>query len=133
MRAANKSALADAIWSKVGNMMPESDEKFMATAEYILDSGSLLHRIPWSCGAPYNDICECYVPFVLHNYGRATVVFDGYEEGPTTKDATHRCRTGVKAHTTVKFIGTMICHSKKMNFCQTLKINSGLLVCWVKN
>ena len=49
----------------------------------------MLHRIPWSRGSSYESIIETYSKFVTTNYGKAVVVFDGYEEF-TTKDMTHK-------------------------------------------
>jgi len=34
-------------------------------------------------------IPDSYVDFTVFNYGTATVVFDGYQEIPSTKDNTH--------------------------------------------
>ena len=31
-----------------------------------------------------------YAPFTVKHYGKATVVFDGYSVGPSTKDSTHQ-------------------------------------------
>ena len=38
-------------------------------------------------------ICEDYADLVERNYGQPTVVFDGYLNGPITKDATYQRRT----------------------------------------
>ena len=35
-----------------------------------------------------------YVRYVTRKYGTAAIVFDGYNDDPTTKDATHLRRTG---------------------------------------
>ena len=37
----------------------------------------------------YGAIADSYVDFTVRNYGTATVVFDGYQEIPSTKDNTH--------------------------------------------
>ena len=31
-----------------------------------------------------------YVDYVIQRYQHCTIVFDGYEEGPTTKDPAHQ-------------------------------------------
>ena len=70
----------------------------------VLDGGALLHRIPCPKGKKYDEICDTYVEYVLPKYGRATVVFDGYLDGPSTKDATHDRSSGQKAvYQTVQF------------------------------
>ena len=56
---------------------------------YVLDGGSLIQRIPWVVGTSFINICQVYIDHVKHNFADATVVFDGYPEGPSTKDVTH--------------------------------------------
>lgn len=57
-----------------------------------------------------------YVEFLKAQYGKATVVFDGYEDGPTRKDNTHLRRTGGYISTGVQFTETMILQGKKKSF-----------------
>ena len=59
---------------------------------YVLDGGSLLHRLPWKKGDSYNAIAESYADCTVRHYGQATVVLDGYGEGPSIKDNTHQRR-----------------------------------------
>jgi len=54
------------------NSVPETDC-------YVLDGGSLLHRLPWKTGDSYGAITESYADFTVRHYGQATVVFDGYK------------------------------------------------------
>ena len=89
MHEANKPQLGDALWKTIG----ENDPKVSDDTLYSLDSGSLLHKIPWKKWQTFDSICQSYVNHVLRYYGpRATVVFDGYH-GPSTKDTTHIHRT----------------------------------------
>jgi len=67
------------------NSLPETDC-------YVLDGGSLLHRLPWKTGDSCGAIAECYADFTVRHYGQATVVFDGYGEGPSMKDNTRQRR-----------------------------------------
>ena len=54
--------------------------------------------------------------YVLQMYGSsATVVFDGYDEGPTTKDCAHNRRQQGRGPE-VNFTRDMICRSKKDHF-----------------
>ena len=65
-RKANKSALALAIWSKVEkckNFL--SDESNLFNPVYVLDGGALLHRISWTVGELFSDICNKYTNYVL--------------------------------------------------------------------
>ena len=77
--------------------------------------GALLHRVPWSRGITYDAICSLYVQYVANKYGNATVVFDGYQNGPSTKDGTHQRRAGAYGPT-VNFDSTMIAKLKKEEF-----------------
>jgi len=72
----------------------------------VLDGGALLHRIPWGRGETYDLICGRYVKYVTDKYGCATLVFDGYESGPSTKDMTHgkRIRSGIGAGDMVRIM-----------------------------
>ncbi|KAK3747021.1 hypothetical protein QZH41_001488 [Actinostola sp. cb2023] len=111
-RQANKPALADAIWTIVKNdqIGPEGN------VHYVLDGGALLHRIPWPRGMTYDAICNMYVEYVIRRYGQGTIVFDGYQDGPSTNDATHQRRTGAYAGPTVNFASDMVLKSKKDEF-----------------
>ena len=55
----------------------------------VLDGAALLHRIPWPWDLTYTKILSIYVQYMTQRYGQPTVVFDGYEEGPSRKDSTH--------------------------------------------
>jgi len=72
---------------------------------YVLEGGALLHRIPWHGGETYDVYCGRYVKYATDKYGSATVVFDGYESGPSTKDMTHseRVRSGIGAEVHLKW------------------------------
>lgn len=111
-RKANKPALADAIWARMkGVEMKVPTEQVL----YVLDGGALLYRVPWPRGLTYKAICEHYTQYVSRRYGTATVVFDGYEAGPSTKDGTHMRRTAV-CGPTVNVEEDMLIQSKKELF-----------------
>ena len=61
-------------------------------------------------------ICQMYVDYVMHKYSQATVVFDGYVDGPSIKDVTHKRWTGGRSGPTVHFHGQTILCSKKDEF-----------------
>ena len=84
MRAANKAALADAIWA-VGECHT-TNNTLVNTEIYVLDGGSLLQCLPWPRRATFNGLCQLYTDLVSKNYSNSVVVFDGYETGPSTKD-----------------------------------------------
>ena len=60
--------------------------------QYILDGGSLLHKIPWQHGTTYTDVCKQYVDYVPRYYGPATLIFDGYLQELSTKDSAHNIK-----------------------------------------
>lgn len=112
-RKANKSVLADEIWSYTNNdsviMIPKE------IAYFVLDAGALVHRIPWPPNLSYAEICSMYVQYLKRRYKRATIVFDGYEAGPSTKDCTHQRRSSVSGPL-VTFQPEMILKLKKDEF-----------------
>ena len=104
-RTTPRASLADALWK----LMPPDIPNPSGDVQYILDGGALLHRIAWNRGSTYYDICQAYVKYVTSHYGRAVVVFDGYHEGPSTKEATHRRRSLKHTVTaTVHVSGSMV-------------------------
>ena len=83
-------------------------ETIPVTDHYVLDGGSLLHRLKWTEGSTYSSIADAYAKFTLDLYGHATAVFDGYSGEPVIKDNTHQRRGANKTATKVnatKFIG----------------------------
>lgn len=89
LREADKPSLATAI-ANYGRPGPSTKQR---TEAYVLDGGSLLRRVQWTQGSTYGEISESYAISVERRYGkRATVIFDGYEDGPTIKDSTHERR-----------------------------------------
>ena len=57
--------------------------------QYVLDGGSLLHRITWTKGNTYGEIGTSCSKFVFSCYGQAVVIFGGYGSSPSTKDMKH--------------------------------------------
>ncbi len=112
-RKADKPQLAHAICEHASDAILQSVPE---TESHVLDGGSLLHRIPWKRGQSYGEIAQSYADFTLRHYGSATtVVFDGYEEGPSIKDNTHQ-RRGHNSHPIVHFIADTEFSGKKDEF-----------------
>ena len=86
-RQANKPAPADAIWTITKN---NHTGRPTGNVHFVLDGGALLHHLPWPHGITYDGICSLHVQYVANRYGKDTVVFDGYQNGPSTKDVTHQ-------------------------------------------
>ena len=60
-----------------------------------------------------------YVNHVKQIYGTAVLVFDGYNNEPSTKDAIHLIRKRTCSGVTVHFTGDMLIQSKKDEFVAT--------------
>ena len=99
LRESQKSSLATSLWAQGDCSANEGFEE----VQYVLDGGSLLHRIPWSFGSTFHQICTEYTNLVERHYGKCHVVFDGYENGPSIKDVTHQRRTKGLRGTKIKF------------------------------
>lgn len=113
MRSAPKSTLAEAIWN-LGDCNAELKQD---AYNYVIDGGSLIHKIPWKNGLTFGEICERYVNSVkLFGTDSTVVVFDGYISGPDTKDAMHLRRTKGIFGTRVTFSETTPFRSKKETF-----------------
>jgi hypothetical protein len=113
MREAQKASLGEAIWS-LGDCSAEIN--INEEMVYVLDGGYLLHKIPWPKGHTFKGICDLYVEYVRKQFGLATVVFDGYADGPTTKDVTHQRRSKGVMGTYVMFTKETPFRSKKEVF-----------------
>ena len=110
-RKANKPALAATIWTDVKNTSTE----VTGNVHFVLDGGALIHRVSWPRSFTYDAIYSVYVQYVIQRYGKATVVFDGYQNGPSTKDCTHQRRTSLSTPT-VAFDSSMVAKVKKEEF-----------------
>ena len=78
---------------------------------YVLDGGSLLHRLPWKN---------------VRHYGQTTVVLDGYGEGPPIKDNTHQ-RREKNMHPIVSFTAETQLSGKKEDFLSRDKNNTDMI------
>ncbi|KAK3743952.1 hypothetical protein QZH41_002713 [Actinostola sp. cb2023] len=112
-RQANKPALADAIWLKSKDSQTNGPPT--EGAQFVLDGGALIYRVPWQRGLTYDAICTLYVQYVKRRYDNVTIVFDGYLDSATTKDCTHQRRANVYGPT-VHFDNNMVLKSKKEEF-----------------
>ena len=78
LRQPQKPALADALRAK---LTPEAKTQPEGNVQYVLDGGALLHRVPWPRGSPtYKEVSDLYCTYVCRKYGRAIVIFDGYDQ-----------------------------------------------------
>ena len=67
---------------------------------HIIDSGALLYSIKWIPDTTYRHMVKQYQNHMLSTFGLCTVIFDGYNNGTSTKDIKHHVR-GSKTSQTV--------------------------------
>ena len=60
----------------------------------MLDGGTLLHRTSWTTGKTYGQIFDQYTAYIIKWYGKAILVFDGYNDVPNTNGCAHMRRSG---------------------------------------
>ena len=84
-------------------------------ATYILDGGALIHKVKWAKKGTYQDIVKQYVSYVRVKYGDCCIVFDGYKQGPSTKDHEHE-RRAKKACADIQLIDSMEAHVNQETF-----------------
>ena len=119
LREADKAPFAKIIRSfVVENIQPFVHS---TTHHFVLDGGSLMYRVPWRKNSTYLEIADAYANFVTNKYGNATVIFDGYNGLPSTKDITHIRRTGEETYAEIQFSSNMILSSTKDKFLSNLK------------
>ena len=82
---ANKPVLETATWDL---LLPDTNGP-NGDVRYVLDGGALLQHISWQLGEMYDAIPNRYVSYIKR-YGQTIVVFDGYRDGPSTKDISDR-------------------------------------------
>ena len=120
MRLADKADLLNALIAMVpSSVVTESP----IDAAYVIDGRALIHHVSWPKSISYTDLCKIYVEYLLTNYRRALVVFDGYASGPSTKDETHQRRIGSEMGVDVDFSPDMLINMKKHPFCPILEIS----------
>ncbi|KAG1681449.1 hypothetical protein GQR58_011839 [Nymphon striatum] len=113
----NKPQLAEAIKNYATTKSDNAvNQTVPGTDHYVLDGGSLIHRLKWTEGFTYISIADEYASFTVRHYGKATVVFDGYEAGPSTKDCSHQRRNRNKNATKVNIRESTHFFGKKEDF-----------------
>ena len=83
--AKDKAVLADYVWKS----MKEEQRNPSGDVQYVLDGSGPRHRVPGPRGSTCESVSHLYVRYMFQKCGAAAIVFDGYTDYPTTKDATH--------------------------------------------
>jgi hypothetical protein len=128
LRKPDKAHLVEAIRNYV---TPTSDDAVLETIpvtdHYVLDGGSLLHRLKWTEGSTYSSIANAYAKFTLDLYGHATVVFGGYSGGPGIKDITHQRRGANKTANKVNISDATKFVGKKEDFLSNVENKQAMI------
>ena len=80
-----------------------------------MDGGALLHRVRWPTQVSYKDVSKIYNDYILKHYGVCTVVFDGYENGPSTNDHENQRRI-TKSTANITINENMVVHRDLVQF-----------------
>ena len=121
MRKPDKSVLRDELLTKQATVE--------SSALHVLDGGALLHRVRWnnsnSSSCSFQDLCLQYTDHVQKFHGQSKIVFDGYDDGPSTKDHEHHRRSLNKKGTAeVIFEESTKVRMKQENFLSNSKNKS---------
>ena len=93
---------------------------------FVTDGGALLHRVVWPRGLTYNASCLLYIKYVQRRYPRAIIVFDGYDNGPTSEEEMDVDQ--LFSLTKDEFISKPVNKQKFINLLKTLNPLAFLLV-----
>ncbi|GBM40927.1 hypothetical protein AVEN_161573-1 [Araneus ventricosus] len=64
---------------------------------FVLDGGSLIHRVVWPTQETFGDVYTTYTSYIKRHYGyEVTVVFDGYTESSVDTKVIERQRRRMK-------------------------------------
>ncbi|GFO27369.1 hypothetical protein PoB_005387400 [Plakobranchus ocellatus] len=116
LRESDKAKLTGALVSAASQESETDIVDETSDIEYVLDGGSLLHGIPWRRSDTFAAIGQTYVEYVQRMYMKPRIVFGGYNDGPSTKDATHLRRSCGVVGPTIRFNPEMVCSARKEHF-----------------
>ena len=80
--------LEKAEFQVVNHRLPE----LLREAVHVIDGGALLHLVQLLSNTTYSGVIKQYREYLLAAYGSCTVIFDGYDSGPSTKDIKYQVR-----------------------------------------
>ena len=118
LRKADKPQLAHAIDEHYNNQasIETTPDAALCTERYVIDGGFLIRKLKWKKRDTYSKIAKLYADFTIKHYGLATVVFDGYDAGPSIKDNTHKRRQKNIHYPIVHFTGDTEFEGKQEEF-----------------
>jgi hypothetical protein len=91
MRKPNKASLVQSLLGK--DYQAVDQEEIISTKYHVVDGGALLRKVIWKPGSTFQEVVNDYRRYVRSNYGKPTIIFDGYGNNPSTKYHEHfrRC------------------------------------------
>ena len=113
MRDPKKSKLQEHLTKNV------SQTELPRAAANVIDGDALLHFIQWLSNTTYSGVIKQYRKYLLAAFGPCIVIFDGYDNGPRTKDIKHHVR-GAKLSQIV-----IVDLNKKVNISQEKFLKNG--------
>ena len=113
MKEAKKAQLADGLYA----LLDDTEFNITDEALYVVDGGALLHKLPWEKHSSFNSIIDKYSKYVINNYGKPIIVFDGYDTS-STKDMTHSRRNKGRNGVEVSFDENMRLNTSKDLFLE---------------
>ena len=66
--------------------------ELLRAAVHVIDGGALLHLVQWLSNTSYSKVITQYREYLLERFCPCTVIFDGYDNEPSTKDIKHQVR-----------------------------------------
>ena len=86
MRKPIKSLLIQSLLGKEYQLVNKSE---IETTKYkVVDGGALLRNVVWKLVSTIKEVIDKYSKYVKLNYGKATIIFDGYGNNPSTEAKT---------------------------------------------
>ena len=94
---------------------------------YVLDGGSLLHRVCWEKDCSCQGIANAYAKFISSYYDPVIIVFYAYMLGPSTKDNAHLRRNAKGESEQINFTSEMKLHVTKSSFLANVHNKSKMI------
>ncbi|GFN80278.1 LOW QUALITY PROTEIN: hypothetical protein PoB_000678400 [Plakobranchus ocellatus] len=115
LREPDKAKLTDALVSAASQESEKDIVDETSDIEYVLDGGSLLHRIPWRRSDTFAAIGQTYVEYVQRMYTKPRIAFDD-NDGQSTNDAPHLQRSCGVIGLIIRLNPEIVCNARKERF-----------------
>ena len=110
MRSSKKNELSNHIAEQytIHDVIPDSSSK---SWKKVVNSGMLLHKLPWQIGNTFSSVLDSYVKHVDGMGKGIHIIFDGYLSS-NTKDHCHRKRNPIQSNA-IELTSSMLLDSRK--------------------